>query len=131
MLALIGGAMIGAAAVMLMAVQGSIMGISGIVSRLLPPLAADRMWRVSFLLGILAAPILWLLVTGRRPPVDITDNPLLLILGGLLVGAGTVIGNGCTSGHGVCGLSRVSGRSIIATGVFVGVAVATVWVTSL
>lgn len=128
-LALIGGAMIGLAAVVLMASQGSIMGISGILSQLLPPKSSDTDWRVIFVLGVMAAPLMMLLVTGYKPTVDITSSLPLLIGGGLLVGAGTVLGNGCTSGHGVCGLSRFSIRSLVATVVFMLVAVITVLVT--
>ena len=116
-LALLGGAMIGLAAVLLMATQGSIMGISGIASRLLPPISTDWQWRLAFLAGVLVAPLLATLITGEQPVIDISNNAVLLVIGGLLVGFGTVVGNGCTSGHGVCGLSRFSTRSLIATGV--------------
>ncbi len=128
-MALLGGAMIGLAAVLLMATNGSILGISGIASRLMPPLSADWQWRLVFIAGIFAAPLLLTLVTDSRPEIVITSSNALLIVGGLLVGLGTVIGNGCTSGHGVCGLSRLSTRSIIATGVFMFFAFATVFIT--
>ena len=118
MMAFLGGLMIGAAAVLLMATHGSIMGISGIASKLLPPVADDWQWRIIFLAGVLAAPIVSLAINGTQPAVEITGNVLLLAVGGLLVGFGTVTGNGCTSGHGVCGLSRFSVRSLVATGVF-------------
>jgi len=126
-LALLGGVMIGLAALILMATQGSILGVSGILNRLLPPKTAGSDWRISFVLGVLAAPLVTLLVTGYRPPVQITNNLLLLIFGGLLVGVGTVLGNGCTSGHGVCGLSRLSTRSFVATVIFMITAMVTVW----
>ena len=129
LMALIGGAMIGLAAVLLMATNGSIMGISGIASRLMPPLSTDWQWRLVFLGGVLAAPLIMTLITGERPAVEITSNVVLLIIGGLLVGFGTVLGNGCTSGHGVCGLSRLSTRSIIATGVFMFFAFFTVFIS--
>ena len=107
--ALIGGGMIGAAAVLLMATHGRIAGISGIAARLLPPYEGDGVaGRLAFIAGIVAAP--------------------LLVVAGLLVGFGTVWGNGCTSGHGVCGLSRLSLRSLVATMVFMATAVATVFV---
>lgn len=129
--ALIGGAMIGLAAVMLMAAQGNIMGVSGIASRLLPPVASDWLWRVSFFAGMLTAPLLVLAYSKEMPAVNITGSIPLLVAGGLLVGIGTVVGNGCTSGHGVCGLSRLSRRSIVATGLFMVSAIATVFVVNM
>lgn len=128
LLALIGGIMIGLAAVLLMAAHGNIMGISGIVSRLLPPTANDWQWRVLFLIGVVAAPLLALLVNGSLPQVTITKQPLVLLIAGVLVGFGTVFGNGCTSGHGVCGMARLSVRSIVATAVFVLAAAITVFI---
>ncbi len=130
-LALIGGTMIGLAAVMLMAFQGNVMGISGIASRLLPPVSGDWSWRISFFAGVLVAPLLAMVYSGTMPTVEITGNVPLLIVAGILVGAGTVIGNGCTSGHGVCGLSRLSRRSIVATGIFMLAAVVTVFIVNL
>ena len=129
MMAFLGGLMIGAAAVLLMATHGSITGISGIASKLLPPVADDWQWRIIFLAGVLAAPIVSLAINGTQPAVEITGNVLLLAVGGLLVGFGTVTGNGCTSGHGVCGLSRFSVRSLVATGVFMLSAFLTVYTT--
>ena len=129
MMAFLGGLMIGAAAVLLMATHGSIMGISGIASKLLPPVADDWQWRIIFLAGVLAAPIVSLAINGTQPAVEITGNVLLLAVGGLLFGFGTVTGNGCTSGHGVCGLSRFSVRSLVATGVFMLSAFLTVYTT--
>ncbi len=126
-LATIGGAMIGLAATLLMAANGRIMGVSGIVSRLLPPLADDWGWRLSFVLGVIAAPIVFGM-TGETIPFTVTDSMPLLISAGLIVGAGTVIGSGCTSGHGVCGLPRFSARSLVATCVFMAVAMVTVFV---
>ncbi len=125
--ALIGGLMIGLAAVTVMASHGKIMGVSGIVSGLLPQSAVDWPWRVSFIAGVLAAPILVALFAGRQPSVELTDNLPMLISGGLLVGLGTVIGNGCTSGHGVCGLGRLSKRSLVATATFMGTAIVTLF----
>jgi len=129
-LALIGGAMIGLAAVMLMATQGSILGVSGILSQSLSSFSSGRSWRISFILGVLAAPVLISFLTGYTPAVVITGSIVPLIVGGLLVGAGTVLGNGCTSGHGVCGISRFSTRSIFATAVFMIVAIITVWIVN-
>lgn len=130
-LALIGGMMIGASAVLLYILKGRVMGISGITSRLIPPVVSDWSWRVLFILGLLCAAPLAFLYSGELPTIDITVNPLLLIGGGLLVGFGTVLGNGCTSGHGVCGLSRFSIRSAIATGVFMLSAIITVLIVKL
>ena len=127
--ALIGGLMIGLAAVTVMASHGKIMGVSGIVSGLLPQSAVDWPWRVSFIAGVLAAPILVALFAGRQPSVELTDNLPMLISGGLLVGLGTVIGNGCTSGHGVCGLGRLSKRSLVATATFMGAAIVTLFIS--
>jgi hypothetical protein len=124
----IGGALIGAAAVLLMASQGRIMGVSGIVARLLPPDAApDRGWRLAFLAGALAAPAVYALAAGGLPAIALPAGLPVLVPAGLLVGFGTVMGSGCTSGHGVCGLARLSGRSLVATAVFMLTAAATVF----
>lgn len=129
MTALLGGALIGAAAVLLMWSQGRVMGVSGIVGRLLPPDAApDRRWRIAFLGGCLAAPALYVLATGMLPAVASPTGLPFLVLAGLIVGFGTTVGSGCTSGHGVCGLARLSGRSLAATGTFMLTAAATVFV---
>ena len=120
---------IGAAAVMLMAFEGRIAGISGILSRLLPP-APERpaAGRVAFVAGLIAAPILTFAFTGAWPVPQIASGLPVLIVAGLLVGFGSVWGNGCTSGHGICGLSRFSLRSAIAVAVFMTTAIATVFV---
>jgi len=125
-LALMGGAMIGLAAVFLMATQGAIMGASGIISRSLTRPSPESLWRIYFLLGMLVAPLLVSAFSDSAIEMQITDNTLLLIVAGLLVGIGTVFGNGCTSGHGICGISRFSNRSIIATCVFMITAILTV-----
>ncbi len=125
--ALIGGTMIGCAAVLLMAAHGQIMGVSGIVKNLLPPISSDWHWRAFFIAGILLAPLVTLFVNGEFPDVSITNNPIVLLVAGLIVGVGTVIGNGCTSGHGVCGLSRASIRSVAATCIFIFSAMVTVY----
>src|SRR6185436_1253862 len=118
-LAAIGGALIGASAVLLMAFSGRIAGISGIVGGLLPPKPADDpTWRLAFVLGLLLAPVSLALLTGDNHIGAPTVGPGILIVAGLLVGAGTVLGNGCTSGHGICGVSRLSTRSIGATVTF-------------
>lgn len=128
-LALIGGVMIGLAALMLMATRGEILGVSGIVRRLLPPIASGWNWRLSFIAGVFLSPLVAFHVFGYKPVIEITSSLPLLIGSGLLVGIGTVVGNGCTSGHGVCGLSRLSNRSAVATSVFMSIAIVTVYFT--
>ncbi len=128
--ALVGGAMIGLAAVLLMATLGKVMGISGIVSRGISS-SDGRGWRTAFLLGTLVSPLLWRLITGVTPSIEITHNIVWLLIAGLLVGCGTVIGSGCTSGHGVCGLARFSARSLLATLIFMATAIATVTIVRL
>ncbi|MGF6211023.1 YeeE/YedE family protein [Comamonas sp. 4034] len=125
--ALLGGALIGLAAVLLVLFNGRIAGISGIVGSLLPPRAPGGAWRVAFLIGLLAAP--W--AYGLFAPVPATASPAswpVLVIAGLLVGFGTRLGSGCTSGHGVCGLSRLSMRSLVATLCFMAAGFATVFV---
>jgi uncharacterized protein len=128
--ALAGGAMIGLAAVLLMAVKGRVAGISGIVARLFPPYG-DREWagRAAFVAGLIAAPLVWQLAMGGVPAQTIDAGFALLLIAGLLVGFGSVWGNGCTSGHGVCGISRLSVRSLVAVAVFMTTAIATVTIT--
>lgn len=123
---LVGGVLIGTAAVLLMALLGRIAGISGIVGSLLPPApAADRGWRVAFLVGLVGGPLLLALLTGESGIGAPAVGPLALALAGLLVGAGTTLGSGCTSGHGVCGIARLSPRSLAATAIFMATAIAT------
>ena len=112
--ALAGGALIGLAATMLVLLNGRIAGISGVLGGLLPPARSDIAWRVAFLLGLFAAPWGWQLVDAW-PPVTIDAGAVATVAAGLLVGFGTRLGSGCTSGHGVCGLSRLSPRSLVAT----------------
>ncbi|HPF45592.1 MAG: YeeE/YedE family protein [Alphaproteobacteria bacterium] len=113
----IGGALIGLSAVLLMLFQGSIAGVSGILGRLLPPWAEARGldWRAAFIFGIIISPILVKLITGQNIEQVVSDSKIVMISAGLLVGYGTGLGSGCTSGHGVCGISRLSMRSILAT----------------
>jgi uncharacterized membrane protein YedE/YeeE len=126
----IGGALIGWSAVLLMSLTGRIAGVSGIAARLFPPYE-DREFsgRLAFLAGLVVAPVVWLVVTGRLPVQTIQANSAVLVLAGFLVGFGSVWGNGCTSGHGVCGLSRLSMRSLVATITFMAAGIATVFVT--
>ena len=125
--ALLGGALIGAAAVAMMAMSGRIAGVSGFLSRLLPPYA-DRALaeRAAFVLGLVAAPLLFARLVGAQAPA-IALAPTTIVVAGALVGFGAVWGNGCTSGHGVCGLSRLSLRSLVATVTFMATAMATVF----
>jgi uncharacterized membrane protein YedE/YeeE len=124
-----GGLLIGTSAVLLMLFLGRIAGISGIASRLLPPVAEDYGWRLAFVAGLIGAPVVAQIVTGEPVEQTVSSNISLMITAGLLVGFGSVLGNGCTSGHGVCGLSRLSARSIAATLVFMSIAFATVFFT--
>ncbi|MDC0913574.1 YeeE/YedE thiosulfate transporter family protein [Paracoccaceae bacterium] len=127
---LLGGGIIGLSAVVLLATQGRIAGISGIVSRILPPSVdkAGLPQGIIFLIGLLLAAPLWFVLTGAAPVQMVSSNGLLLVIAGLLVGFGAVMGNGCTSGHGVCGISRGSARSIAATMIFMATAFVTVFV---
>ena len=125
--ALIGGVLIGLAAALLWVANGRIAGISGILGGLASASADDVGWRVAFLLGLVAAPVLYLLIAGS-PAISIEASPVVLIAAGLLVGFGTRLGGGCTSGHGVCGIARLSWRSITATGLFMTAAAVTVFV---
>jgi uncharacterized membrane protein YedE/YeeE len=125
----LGGAMIGLAAVLLMALQGRIAGVSGIAARLLPPYEDKELsGRLAFIAGLVAAPVLVWLASGRWPEQTIAAGVPVLIAAGLLVGFGSVWGNGCTSGHGVCGLSRLSMRSLVATLTFMATGILTVFV---
>ena len=125
--ALLGGLMIGVSAVMLILLTGRVAGISGILGGLIKPQSNETLWRFTFVLGMVAAPWLYMATIGSFE-FESPRGPLALILAGLLVGYGTRLGSGCTSGHGVCGLSRLSLRSLVATGVFmtVGFVVASV-----
>jgi uncharacterized protein len=124
----LGGALIGASAVMLMALTGRIAGVSGIAARLLPPYE-DREFagRLAFVLGLVAAPVVCLIAAGSLPAQTIEAGATMLTLAGFLVGFGSVWGNGCTSGHGVCGLSRLSMRALVATLAFMATGFATVF----
>jgi uncharacterized membrane protein YedE/YeeE len=126
---LFGGALIGLSAVLLMWTTGRIAGVSGIAARLFPPYE-DRQFagRLAFVAGLVIAPVLVRLVTGSLPAQTIAAGTPLLIVAGLLTGFGAVWGSGCTSGHGVCGLSRLSVRSLVATMTFMAAGMATVFV---
>ena len=122
----IGGALIGLSAVILMALNGRIAGISGVFSGAVFAERGDKTWRLMFVLGLIAAPAIWALVRGTEPSFEITESWPLIIAGGLLVGFGTRLGSGCTSGHGVCGLSRLSPRSMASVALFMVAGMATV-----
>ena len=125
--ALAGGMLIGLATAMFVLLNGRIAGISGVLGGLLKPLAGDLLWRVAFIAGLIVAPLAYTLVSVV-PAVQIDAEYGALIAAGLLVGVGTRYGAGCTSGHGVCGLSRLSPRSLVATLVFMGAGFVTVFV---
>ncbi|MEO7560787.1 MAG: YeeE/YedE family protein [Nitrosospira sp.] len=125
--ALGGGAVIGMAVALLVLMNGRIAGISGIVGGLLKRQKGDMGWRVAFISGLVVAPLVWQLFTAL-PAVRIDGSYAVMAIAGLVVGIGTRYGSGCTSGHGVCGLSRLSQRSMIATLVFMGAGFATVYV---
>ena len=125
--ALAGGLLIGLAAAALILFNGRIAGISGIAGGLLRPARGDAGWRIAFLLGLVAAPLVYLL-GAPLPEVRVEAGSATLVVAGLLVGIGTRYGAGCTSGHGVCGLSRLSPRSLAATAAFMLAGFATVFV---
>jgi uncharacterized protein len=118
--ALAGGLLIGVSALLLMLLDGRIAGISGILGGLVR-LEAEP-WRVAFLIGLVAAPVLYAAGGAAPPSVSLTASPIVLVVGGLLVGIGTRLGRGCTSGHGVCGIARLSSSSLAATAIFMMVA---------
>ncbi|MEC4718366.1 MULTISPECIES: YeeE/YedE family protein [Noviherbaspirillum] len=124
---LAGGLLIGMATAMFLLFNGRIAGISGVVGGLLRPATGDVAWRVAFVLGIVVAPLAFGLV-APLPEVQIDAGTVTLIAAGLLVGVGTRYGSGCTSGHGVCGLSRRSPRSFVATASFMLAGFVTVYV---
>jgi uncharacterized membrane protein YedE/YeeE len=125
---LAGGCMIGLAATLLLWSIGRIAGISGIVNGIADAVRGDRAWRVAFLLGLMGAGALSLQFVAAPPPRAQTGATALLLIAGVLVGFGTRMGNGCTSGHGVCGLGRLSWRSLAAVLTFMGSGMATVYV---
>ncbi len=126
--ALLGGVLIGLSAVLLLLTDGRIAGISGIVAGLLAPRRGETGWRVAFVAGMIAAPLVLAWLVGAGQPISIVRSPALLVGAGLLVGFGTRLGSGCTSGHGVCGLARFSPRSVVATLTFLLTAGLTVFV---
>jgi uncharacterized membrane protein YedE/YeeE len=124
---LAGGVVIGLAAALLLLFNGRIAGISGILGGLLGSARGDRLWRVMFVAGLVLAPVAWSLA-AQLPPMQIDAGWGTLVAAGLLVGVGTRYAGGCTSGHGVCGLSRLSPRSLAATACFMAAGFVTVYV---
>jgi len=125
--ALDGGVLIGISSLLLLGLLGRIAGISGIVAACIKP-SADDAWRYAFVIGLIAAPVLFYQLTGKTAPAPSDAGWGLTIIAGLLVGFGTRLGGGCTSGHGVCGMGRLSLRSAIATVVFMAFGFITVFV---
>lgn len=125
--ALAGGLLIGVAATLFILVNGRVAGVSGIIGGLLRPAAGDVMWRVAFVLGLIMAPVLYG-AFAALPVIQLDSGYPALILAGLLVGIGTRYGSGCTSGHGICGVSRLSPRSLAATSLFLATGFVTVFV---
>jgi len=125
--ALAGGALIGLSAALFILINGRIAGITGIVGGLFRPVMHDAGWRIAFTVGLIIAPVIWLLF-AELPEIKIDASYGLLAVAGLIVGFGARFGSGCTSGHGVCGISRLSPRSIIATLTFMSTGFLTVFV---
>jgi uncharacterized membrane protein YedE/YeeE len=126
-LALAGGSLIGAASALLFLTHGRIAGISGVLGSLLPPMPRDRGWRLAFLGGLVASGMAAAVVTPGAVGSSVR-SALLVVVAGLLVGFGTRLGSGCTSGHGVCGLSRLSTRSMVAVATFMATGALTAWI---
>lgn len=126
---LAGGSLIGISAVLLMLVLGRIMGATGILAgAIFPQSLQDWSWRVAVLFGMFSGPGLYRLLSGSAPVIDIPVSLPMIIVGGLIVGIGVTLGSGCTSGHGVCGLARLSRRSIVAVVVFMVSTAITVYI---
>lgn len=127
--AAIGGGLIGLSVVMLMLLTGRIAGISGIFGGLLDFSGQDKGWRIAFIAGLILAPLIAGLLGHQMPPPQMPASWTIIIAAGLLVGFGTRLGGGCTSGHGICGVARLSTRSVAATVIFMVAAIATVAIT--
>lgn len=122
-----GGILIGLSAVLLMIFHGRIAGMTGILTGALPPFSGETTWRVAFLAGAILAPLMWTMAGGTIEfAVPVSD--MMLAIGGLIVGVGVYFGSGCTSGHGVCGMARLSPRSIVATVTFMIATFITVYI---
>lgn len=126
-LGLVGGGMIGAASVLLLLSTGRIAGISGIAAGLMSAKLGEVSWRLLFVIGLVAAALLYPSLAGRPVGVDVVVEPWLMMVGGFLVGFGTRMGSGCTAGHGISGIARLSARSVAATATFFLSALVTVY----
>ena len=126
---LVGGLLIGLAVALLLLLNGRIGGISGIVGGMLAFEGRELGWRAAFVAGLVLGALAYILAVGSASLVQVETSLPVVVAGGLLVGFGTRLGSGCTSGHGLCGLARFSRRSVVATLVFFGVAIATVFLT--
>mgnify|MGYP001555884409 FL=1 len=125
---LLGGVLIGFASVLLMLLHGRIAGITGILTGLLSPASLqDWIWRAAMIAGMATAPLAMLAATGSMPAIQVPVTTAALFFGGVIVGVGAILGGGCTSGHGVCGLARLSLRSVVATLTFMATTAATVF----
>ena len=127
--AAIGGALIGLSAVLLMLLNGRIAGVTGVFAGLVDPTSTDRAWRATFIVGLIAAPLSAALIGYAVPVPQMPVSLITVVAAGLLVGFGTRLSNGCTSGHGICGIARLSPRSITATAVFMAAAIVVVALT--
>jgi len=127
--AAIGGGLIGVSAAFLMLLTGRIAGVSGILGGLLSPGMSDKNWRIAFIAGLILAPLIASLIGSELPSPKMPTSWSVLILAGLLVGFGARLGGGCTSGHGICGVARLSARSITATAIFMAAATVVVALT--
>lgn len=124
-----GGVLIGLATVLLMAFHGRVLGATGILAGfLVPGNSGDWAWRAAILAGMATGPLMVLAITGEMPAIQVPISTTMMIVGGVIVGVGVTYGSGCTSGHGVCGLARLSPRSVVATVVFMTVTALTVYV---
>lgn len=121
--ALLGGALIGLASALLMMLTGRIAGISGIFGRCLTLMADDKVWRFAFIVGLILAPVASGLLGYPLPTPDMPASWVMIAIAGLLVGFGARLGGGCTSGHGICGVARLSARSIVGTAIFMASAI--------
>ena len=128
--ALLGGILIGLSASAMLVLDGKIAGISGILGGVLKPIKGDTHWRICFLLGLLAGGLMLRVLLPSAYVFGLIRSYPILILAGLLVGFGTRLGSGCTSGHGVCGVSRLSPRSLVATGTFIFTGAVTVYLVN-
>lgn len=125
---LIGGMLLGVSAIILLFFNGKIAGISGIFSGIISPKRNDTSWRVVFIMAMIAGGLMASTILGIPLAEEFPFSPIRVVVGGLLVGIGTKLGNGCTSGHGICGIGRLSKRSMVATVVFMATAIMTVFI---